>query len=144
MSANTQAPVNAMTLMLALWERGMDMTLDPANGGKVTVTPARLLTDADRAAIRHHLPAIKRLLSVDYSNRPDGWQQDEGMPERVILVNKGALTDSCLFRTETGAKAFLSLLHTYTTPQAFRAACAIEDGEHDPVKLQALARAASH
>ncbi|MEW5839300.1 MAG: hypothetical protein AB1717_10790 [Pseudomonadota bacterium] len=136
---------NAMTLMLALWERGMDMTLDPANGGKVTVTPARLLTDEDRAAIRHHLPAIKRLLSVDYTDRPDGWQQDEGMPERVILVNKGALTDSCLFRTQGAAAAFLALIrHKYTSRQAFAAACAIEDGEHDPVRLEAIARANHH
>ena len=134
--------MNAMTLIHALAERGIELSLDLKTAGRVNAYPASKLTDEDRAAIRHHLPTIKRLLSVDYTDRPDGWQHDEGMPERVILVNKGALTDSCLFRTEAGAKAFMSLLHSFTAAQAFRAACGIEDVEHDPVKLEAIARAA--
>ena len=132
--------MNAMTLIHALDERGIELTLDLA-AGRVNARPASKLTDEDRVNIRHHLPTIKRLLSVDYTDRPDGWQHDEGMPERVILVNKGALTDSCLFRTEAGAKAFMSLLHSFTAAQAFRAAAAIEDGTHDlPASVATLAR----
>ena len=134
--------MNALPLIFALADRGIELSLDRTTAGRVNAYPASKLTDEDRAAIRHHLPTIKRLLSVDYTDRPDGWQHDEAMPERVILVNRGALTDSCLFRTEAGAKAFMSLLHSFTAAQAFRAACGIEDVEHDPVKLQAIARAA--
>ena len=134
--------MNAMTLIHALAERGIELSLDRNTAGRVNAYPASKLTDEDRAAIRHHLPAIKRLLSVDYTDRPDGWQHDEAMSERVILVNKGALADSCLFRTQGAAAAFLVLIgHGYASRQAFAAACAIEDGEHDPVRLDAIARA---
>ncbi|MDD2893954.1 MAG: hypothetical protein PHF20_08495 [Halothiobacillaceae bacterium] len=133
--------MNAMTLILALADRGIELTLDPA-AGRVNAYPASKLTDEDRANIRHHLPTIKRLLSVDYTDLPDGWQVDSAMPERVILVNRGALMDSCLFRTEAGSRAFMVLIaHGFTSNQAFHAAAAIEDGEHDPVKLEAIARA---
>jgi len=35
------------------------------------VTPGSRLVDADRAAIRRHLPALKRLVSTDYTHYPD-------------------------------------------------------------------------
>ena len=134
--------MNAMNLILALADRGIELTLDPA-AGRVNAFPASKLTDEDRAAIRHHLPSIKALLSVDYTDRPDGWQVDSAVPERAVLVSTGALIDSCMFRTEAGGRAFLVLIaHGFTSNQAFHAGAAIEDGEHDPVKLEDIARAA--
>ena len=134
--------MNAMQLIHALNDRGIDLTLNQS-AGRVDVRPASKLTDDDRAAIRHHLPTIKRLLSVDYSGFKDGWQHDPTMPERLILVKGGRLLDSCMFNTEGAGLAFLVLIACdYTPRQAFRAAAAIEDGERDPIKLEAIARAA--
>jgi hypothetical protein len=134
--------MNALSLLLALEERGMTCHMD--DQGRLIVKPSRLLNDDDRANIRHHLPALKRLVSCDYTHHPEGWSAEPDMPNRAVLVRNGRLIDSCLFRTITGA---LELIRRVTNGEpltlAFHAACAFEDASqtnHDREKTESLLR----
>jgi len=118
--------MNALDLLLVLEERGMTCQMD--DQGRLIVKPSRLLNDDDRANIRAHLPALKRLVSCDYTQHHEGWSVEPDMPNRVVLVRQGRLLDSCIFRTNEGA---LELIRRVTNGEpltlAFHAACAFED-----------------
>ena len=118
--------MNALDLLHDLAERGMTCHMDA--DGRLLVTPGKALTDADREAIRANLPALKRLVSSNYTKHPEGWQVDPDIPERAFLVRNGRLIDSCLFHTTTGA---LELIRRLAVGEpltlAFHAACAFED-----------------
>lgn len=118
--------MSAFNLIMSLNERGIDVRL--ASDGRLTIQPATLLTDDDRAAIREHAPVMKRLVSCDYTQHPEGWSIDPGMPERAVHVRRGRLIDSCLSRTGEGARELLRRVGAGEPPgQAFHAACAFED-----------------
>lgn len=121
-----------LTILQSLLDRGFDVRLDTEGG--LLVTPGKELTDTDRAAIRANLPALKRLVSSDYTHHPEGWSIDQDMPGRAVHVRNGRLIDSCLLRTAEGA---LVLIHRLTADEplalAFHAACAFEDAQQpDP------------
>jgi len=119
--------MNAFTLLQNLHDRDLDVRLD--TDGRLLVTPGNKLSDLDRTNIRHHLPMMKRLVSCDYTQHPEGWSQCHAMETRVVLVRQGRLLDSCIFRTNEGA---LELIRRVTNGEpltlAFHAACAFEDG----------------
>ena len=118
--------MNPLDILQNLHDRGLDVRLDGEN--RLQVTPGKALTDDDRANIRAHLPALKRLCSTDYTQHPEGWSQDPDMPERAVLVSRGRLLDSCIFRTAGGAGSFLHRVAIGEPPNlAFIAACAAED-----------------
>lgn len=118
--------MDAFTILQNLHDRGLDVRL--ADDGRLLVMPGKALTDADREAIRAHLPALKRLVSCNFTQHPDGWSQDPDMLNRVALVRRGHLIDSCLFRTAGGAVSFLHRVSIGEPPGlAFIAACAAED-----------------
>jgi len=119
--------MDAFTLLQNLHDRDLDVRLD--TDGRLLVTPGNKLNDLDRTNIRHHLPALKRLVSCDYTHHPEGWSAEPDIPNRVVLVRQGRLLDSCLLRTTTGALELLRRL-ALGEPQtlAFHAACAAEDG----------------
>ena len=125
-----------------LWVREIETSA--TDDSRLLIKPASKLNDHDRAYIRANRDRLLELVrgGEQLHHLPDGWQQSEGIPERVMLVNAGRLIDSAIFHTEAGARAFLELVKAYTPAQAFRAACAIEDGERNPAKLEALTRAA--
>ena len=118
--------MNAFDLLQDLIERGMDCRI--GEDGRLHVQPSTPLTDTDRANIRANLPALKRLVSYDYAQHPEGWSQDADMPERAVHVRQGHLIDSCLFHTTEGA---LELIRRIALGEpltlAFHAACAFED-----------------
>jgi len=118
--------MNALSLLLALEERGMTCHMD--DQGRLIVKPSRLLNDDDRANIRAHLPTLKRLVSCDYSQHPEGWSVEPDMPTRAVHIRQGHLLDSCIFRTHEGA---IELIRRVTNGEpltlAFYAACAFED-----------------
>lgn len=121
--------MNAFALLQNLFERDFDVRL--GEDGRLLVTPGNKLTDTDRANIRANLPTLKRLVSCDYTQHPEGWSVEPDMPNRAVHVRNGRLLDSCLFHTTTGA---LELIRRVTNGEplnlAFHAACAAEDASH--------------
>ncbi len=118
--------MNALDLLHDLAERGMTCHMD--DEGRFIVKPSRLITDPDRANIRAHLPTLKRLVSADYTQHPEGWQLDPDIPSRAVHVRQGRLLDSCLFRTAEGALELIRRVgHGEPLTLAFAAACAFED-----------------
>jgi len=118
--------MDAFTLLQNLFERDLDVRLD--TDGRLLVTPGNKLNDTDRANIRHHLPQLKKLVSADYGEYPEGWSQCQALPTRAVHVRQGRLLDSCLFRTSGGAENFLHRVQSGEPPSlAFSAACAVED-----------------
>jgi len=88
------------------------------------------LNDTDRANIRANLPTLKRLVSCDYSQHPEGWSAEPDMPNRAVLVRNGRLIDSCLFHTTTGAKELVRRLAVgEPLTLAFHASCTFEDAK---------------
>jgi hypothetical protein len=119
--------MNAFTLLQNLHDRGFDVRLDAE--GRLLVAPGNKLNDLDRANIRAHLPTLKRLVSCDYTQHPEGWSVEPDMPNRVVLVRQGRLLDSCIFRTNEGAPELIRRLAVgEPLTLAFHAACAFEDG----------------
>jgi len=118
--------MDAFTLLQKLFERDLDVRL--GEDGRLLVTPGHKLTDDDRDAIRANLPALKRLVSCDYSQHPEGWSVEPDMPTRAVHIRQGHLLDSCIFRTHEGA---IELIRRVTNGEplniAFSAACAAED-----------------
>ena len=135
-------PMTLIDFINDLWAREIETSA--TDDSRLLIRPGSKLNDHDRAFIRAHRDRLLELVrgGEQLQHLPDGWQQSEGTPERVMLVNAGRLINSAIFHTETGAKAFLELVKTYAPAQAFRAACAIEDQGHDPAKFAALTRAA--
>lgn len=97
--------MTAFDLIEHLEGRGFALALDDA--GRVLVKPANRLTPEDRAAIKQHMPAIKRLLSSDYSDHLDGWQPCPAIPSRAVLIHRGRLLDSVGFESAPAAADFL-------------------------------------
>ena len=129
---------NALSFIESLLSRDIEIAL---HDEKLRIIPASSLTLEDRQFIKTNRDKLIALVRGGHQTGrlPDGWQHDEAMPERVILVHGGRLTDSCLFRTKGAAAAFLVLIaHGLTSNQAFHAACAIEDGETDEAVLSAI------
>jgi len=126
--------MNAFGLLQNLLDRGFDLSLDA--DGRLLVTPGSRLVDADRAAIRRHLPALKRLVSTDYTRHPEGWSVCKDMPNRAVHVRRGRLLDSCLFRTADGARDFIRRV-TRAEPLslAFQAACDFEDSVNTAARI---------
>ncbi|MEW6765375.1 MAG: hypothetical protein AB1344_06275 [Pseudomonadota bacterium] len=119
--------MTAAEFLFAMIERGFDFRLDAKN--RLLVNPSRRLTDADRAAIRAHLPALKRLCSNDYSGHPDGWNSDPDLPSRAVLVRGGRLMDSACFESADAAADFLRRVQTGESATfAFRAAVSLKGG----------------
>ena len=139
--------MSAFNLIMSLNERGIDVRL--ASDGRLTIQPATLLTDDDRAAIREHAPVMKRLVNTDYTNYADGWHVDHddfGTPSRTFMVSNGRIIDSCIFRTGEGARELMRRTDDAVGifPEigeksgSFHRACAFEDA------LQALAACGWH
>lgn len=97
--------MTAFDLIEHLEGRGFALALDAA--GRVLVKPANRLTPEDRAAIKQHMPAIKRLLSSDYSDHLDGWQPCPAITSRAVLIHRGRLLDSVCFESAPAAADFL-------------------------------------
>jgi len=120
--------MDVFTLLQNLFERDLDVRLD--TDGRLLVTPGNKLNDTDRANIRHHLPQLKKLVSADYGEYPEGWSQCQALPTRAVHVRQGRLLDSCIFRTNEGA---LELIRRLAVGEplslAFSAACAAEDAQ---------------
>ena len=135
-------PMTLIDFINDLWAREIETSA--TDDGRLLVRPASKINDHDRAFIRANRDRLLELVRGGDSlhHLPDGWQQSEGIPERVILVRNGRLIDSCLFHTEAGSRAFMELVKVFTPAQAFRAACGVEDQGHDPAKLEAMTRAA--
>ncbi len=97
--------MTAFGLIEELEGRGFALALDDA--GRLLVNPVHRLTPEDRDALKRHMPSLKRLLSSDYSNNPDGWQLCPTIPSRAMLIHRGRLIDSVCFACEGEALDFL-------------------------------------
>jgi len=76
----TPATRAARALLEALKTRGLQVQ---RRGGALHVTPRRLLTDTDRAALREHKPALLQLLAEGASApRPAAEEEAPGAPAR--------------------------------------------------------------
>jgi len=117
--------MTAFDLIEHLEGRGFALALD--DSGRLLVNPVHRLTPEDLAAIKQRMPAIKRLLSADYSDLPDGWQPCPAIPSRAVLVHRGRLLDSACFESTPAAADFLRRVHGGEPAQtAWKAASADE------------------
>lgn len=102
----------ALELALSLQDRGIELE---ARGDLLIARPAALLTEADKAAIKRHKPALMRIVTSDYSGLPDGWQICPAWPARLLMIKAGHLYDSITCPTPEDAQALLAhLLATET------------------------------
>lgn len=125
--------MTAFTLLQNLHDRDFDVRL--GEDGRLLVAPGNRLTDPDRANIRANLPALKRLVSADYTSHPEDWSVDPDIPSRAVHVRSGHLVDSCLFRTAGGGENFLHRVQSgEPLTLAFHAACAFEDASQTDLR----------